>query len=146
MPMDSKVEESSSPTTVVGHPDSPTAQRRPSSRSQQPAHTTESEFPLNPSQRSGKRLGLRSVGMVPIAIKRMMTPQKKIGASPTYMSSLRAIIAASWLNVLLVFIPIGWALHYTMRDNYIAVFVTTFIAIVPLAKLLGFATEELALR
>ncbi|KAG8740659.1 hypothetical protein FRC10_004069 [Ceratobasidium sp. 414] len=62
------------------------------------------------------------------------------------MSSLRAIVTATWLNVLLVFIPIGWALHFTMPDNYIAVFVTTFIAIIPLAKLLGFATEELALR
>lgn len=38
-----------------------------------------------------------------------------------------------------------WALHFTV-DNDVAIFVTTFLAIIPLAKLLGFATEELAFR
>ncbi|KAG8748754.1 hypothetical protein FRC12_013801, partial [Ceratobasidium sp. 428] len=145
MPMDSKMEESSSPT-VIDHPDSTSFQRRASSRSQQPGRTTESSQDLNPNSEAGKKPRLKAVGLLPIAIRRMMTPNKKIGQSPTYMSSLMAIVKASWLNVLLVFIPIGWALHFTMPHNYIAVFVTTFIAIIPLAKLLGFATEELALR
>lgn len=54
-------------------------------------------------------------------------------------------------NVLLVFIPIGWALHFvkasgnkTITDT--VVFIMTFIAIIPLAGLLGFATEEVSLR
>jgi Ca2+:H+ antiporter len=33
-----------------------------------------------------------------------------------------------------------------MPHNYLAVFITNFIAIIPLASLLGFATEELAIR
>lgn len=75
----------------------------------------------------------------------MMVPKKKIKEEPTYKSSLWAIITETWLSVLLVFIPIGWALHFTVHND-VAVFVTTFLAIIPLAKLLGFATEELALR
>ncbi|QRV75506.1 Sodium/calcium exchanger protein [Ceratobasidium sp. AG-Ba] len=141
MPMDSKMEESSSPT-AADHPD---LQRAGSSHSHT-ARMTESESPLYPKQQQNKGPSFKAVGFLPIAISRMMKPQKKIGKSPTYMSSLRAIVFASWLNVLLVFIPIGWALHYTMPHNYVAVFITTFIAIIPLAKLLGFATEELALR
>ncbi|KPV74284.1 uncharacterized protein RHOBADRAFT_15953 [Rhodotorula graminis WP1] len=58
---------------------------------------------------------------------------------------MRAIVFASWLNVLLVFIPVGWALHFTHQNDTI-VFVFTFLAIIPLAKLLGYGTEELALR
>ncbi|CUA71895.1 Putative vacuolar cation/proton exchanger 4 [Rhizoctonia solani] len=88
----------------------------------------------------------RTAALVPIAIQRMMKPQKKIVKNPTYMSSLRAIVTETYLSILLVFIPIGWALHFHKRDNYVAVFVTNFLAIIPLAKLLGFATEELALR
>lgn len=75
-----------------------------------------------------------------------MQPQKKVGKDPTFMSSLRAIVTETYLSLLLIFIPIGWALHFHLADNYAAVFVTNFLAIVPLAKLLGFATEELALR
>jgi Ca2+:H+ antiporter len=44
-----------------------------------------------------------------------------------------------------VFIPVSWALHFAKVDDTI-VFVMAFLAIIPLAKLLGFATEELALR
>ncbi|CAE6437998.1 unnamed protein product [Rhizoctonia solani] len=111
----------------------------------------ESIRPLRESQqdlheRTAPRPSLKAVGFVPIAIRRMMTPERKIGKSPTYMSSLRAIVTETYLSILLVFIPIGWALHFHKRDNYVAVFVTNFLAIVPLAKLLGFATEELALR
>lgn len=54
-------------------------------------------------------------------------------------------------NVLLVFIPVGWALHFvkdggngSVSDT--AVFCVNFIAIIPLAGLLGFSTEEVALR
>ncbi|EJU05819.1 calcium/proton exchanger [Dacryopinax primogenitus] len=59
--------------------------------------------------------------------------------------SILTIFKSSWLNLLLVFIPIGWALHF-VNVPPIVVFVTTFLAIIPLAALLSFATEELAVR
>lgn len=51
-----------------------------------------------------------------------------------------------------MFIPIGWALYLAKHNggkdsiSDTAVFCCTFIAIIPLAGLLGFATEEAALR
>lgn len=57
---------------------------------------------------------------------------------------------ASPLNLLLVFIPISWALHLVLpagsHNKDTLVFVFAFLAIIPLAKLLGFATEEMSLR
>jgi len=75
----------------------------------------------------------------------MFAPAAKVGDSPSTFKSLIAIMKASWLNVLLVFIPVSWILHF-LKANEIAIFVTSFFAIIPLAKLLGFATEELSLR
>jgi Ca2+:H+ antiporter len=54
-------------------------------------------------------------------------------------------------NVLLVFIPVGWALHFVKSGGNhsisdTVVFIMTFISIIPLAGLLGFATEEVAMR
>ncbi|KAG2185032.1 hypothetical protein INT43_000945 [Umbelopsis isabellina] len=64
---------------------------------------------------------------------------------PTAKEGLMAIIKSSWLNVLVVFIPIGIASHFTNWPATVP-FIINFIAIIPLAKLLGFATEDLSLR
>ncbi|KXS13239.1 calcium/proton exchanger [Gonapodya prolifera JEL478] len=61
------------------------------------------------------------------------------------LSSFKAILFATWLNLLLICVPIGIAAGYA-DWNDVAVFFINFAAIIPLAKLLGFATEELALR
>lgn len=63
----------------------------------------------------------------------------------TFASQLRATVLNSWINVLLVAAPVGIAL-YAVNANPIAVFVVNFIAIIPLAAMLSFATEEIALR
>lgn len=55
------------------------------------------------------------------------------------------VIKASWLNVMVVFIPVSWALHFSGASETL-VFVFSFLAIVPLASLLGFGTEQVALR
>ncbi|UNI21562.1 hypothetical protein JDV02_007542 [Purpureocillium takamizusanense] len=52
----------------------------------------------------------------------------------------------SWINILLLAAPVGIALNYVKSVNRIAVFVVNFIAIIPLAAMLSFATEEIALR
>ncbi|KAJ3086336.1 hypothetical protein HK102_013253 [Quaeritorhiza haematococci] len=72
-------------------------------------------------------------------------PEDESAPEPTWSSSFKAIVKATPLNWLLVFIPLGimagaldWGDTYNFGFN--------FLALVPLAKLLGFATEELALR
>jgi Ca2+:H+ antiporter len=53
------------------------------------------------------------------------------------------VLASSYVNVLLVFVPIG-IIAGALEWGPAAVFVLNFFAIVPLASLLSFATEELA--
>ncbi|CAO3677359.1 unnamed protein product [Rhizopus stolonifer] len=57
---------------------------------------------------------------------------------------LRTIIACSFVNVLLVFVPLGIVSHFVWPST--VTFILNFLAIIPLAKLLGFATEDIALR
>lgn len=61
-------------------------------------------------------------------------------------NQLQRTLLNSWINVLLVFAPVGIALNYVPSVNRIVVFVVNFIAIIPLAAMLSFATEEIALR
>ncbi|KAG9028057.1 hypothetical protein FRB95_006889 [Tulasnella sp. JGI-2019a] len=75
----------------------------------------------------------------------LLTPRKKVGEAPSFGSSLKAIVFCSWMNVLLVFLPLLWAFYFT-KSNDIVIFVTTFFGIIPLANLLAFATEELTIR
>ncbi|KAK0648390.1 Sodium/calcium exchanger protein-domain-containing protein [Cercophora newfieldiana] len=55
----------------------------------------------------------------------------------------RIIIFGSWANVLLVFVPVGVAVHFAHAPAGV-VFAMNAIAIVPLAGLLGKATETVA--
>jgi Ca2+:H+ antiporter len=64
----------------------------------------------------------------------------------TVASQLKATVFNSWINVLILAAPVGIALNYVPGIPPIAVFLVNFIAIVPLAALLSFATEEIALR
>ncbi|KAF9095627.1 hypothetical protein BGX29_008948 [Mortierella sp. GBA35] len=61
------------------------------------------------------------------------------------LQCLKLVLFSSKINILLVFIPLGIVadkLHWSA----VAIFVLNFIAIIPLAKLLGFLTEEISLR
>ncbi|EHK43285.1 uncharacterized protein TrAtP1_001494 [Trichoderma atroviride] len=64
----------------------------------------------------------------------------------TFANQIQRTLLNSWINVLLVAAPVGIALNYVHSVNRIAVFVVNFIAIIPLAAMLSFATEEIALR
>ncbi|KAG0657444.1 hypothetical protein C6P46_006520 [Rhodotorula mucilaginosa] len=86
-----------------------------------------------------------SEGAADADITELFVAERPIKKEPTIAASLKAIVFASWLNLLLVFIPVGWALHFVHVNDTI-IFIFTFLAIIPLAKLLGFGTEELALR
>jgi Ca2+:H+ antiporter len=63
----------------------------------------------------------------------------------TLQNQLHATIFNSWVNILLLAAPVGIALNYAKVDGKI-IFVVNFIAIVPLAGMLSFATEEIALH
>lgn len=63
----------------------------------------------------------------------------------TAASQLRATLFNSWINVLLIFVPIGIAVNFADVPK-VGVFVINFIAIIPLAAMLSYATEEIALR
>ena len=64
----------------------------------------------------------------------------------TFANQLQRTFLNSWINVLLVAVPVGIALNYVPSIGGVVVFVVNFIAIIPLAAMLSFATEEIALR
>lgn len=70
--------------------------------------------------------------------------KKKNWPKPTISTQFKAVFG-SWINLMLVFVPIGIALHEVDSVSRIVVFVLNFLAIIPLAAMLSFATEELAL-
>ncbi|KAF5348369.1 hypothetical protein D9758_010887 [Tetrapyrgos nigripes] len=64
---------------------------------------------------------------------------------PTYTQSLLAAVRYTPLNTFLLFIPVSWGLHYSHQSDTL-IFVFSALGIVPLAALLGFGTEQIALR
>ena len=54
-------------------------------------------------------------------------------------------IASNYVNVLLVFVPLG-IIAGALKWNATAIFILNFLAIIPLASLLSFATEELSAK
>lgn len=63
----------------------------------------------------------------------------------TVRNQLENTLFNSWINVLILAAPIGIILNYTGVDKKV-VFVVNFIAIIPLAAMLSFATEEISLH
>src|ERR1043165_5177750 len=62
--------------------------------------------------------------------------------TPNIRKSLKIILCTSKINVLLIFIPLGYlAQILDWSDTWI--FTLNFLAIIPLAKLLDFATEDI---
>ncbi|KAH9928627.1 Sodium/calcium exchanger protein-domain-containing protein [Fomitopsis serialis] len=78
-----------------------------------------------------------------------LEPARPLGTAPGVWQGIKAIIVMSWLNVLLVCIPVSWALNFALPhtdSNDTLIFIFSFLSIIPLAKLLAFATDELSLR
>jgi len=73
------------------------------------------------------------------------SPILHISEPPTIFKSLKIILTVSWINVLLIFIPLGFIAHL-LDWGSTWVFALNFFAIIPLAKLLEFATEDISLR
>jgi Ca2+:H+ antiporter len=65
-----------------------------------------------------------------------------------WQTQVRQVLFPHWytINWLLLLSPVGIGLHFVKGINPLASFVVNFIAIIPLAGILSFATEEIALR
>lgn len=61
------------------------------------------------------------------------------------MQSFRWLFLGSWINLLLLAVPLSFVSHFAGWGST-ADFVISFIAIVPLAGVLGQATEQVALK
>ncbi|KIW24525.1 calcium/proton exchanger [Cladophialophora immunda] len=61
------------------------------------------------------------------------------------IANIKVALFHSWVNVLLVFVPVGIAIHFA-GINQNVVFAVNAVAIIPLAGLLTFATESVAHR
>lgn len=59
--------------------------------------------------------------------------------------TVKVTLMSSYVNVLLVFVPLG-ILAGEMHWSALTVFLLNFFAIVPLAAVLAFATEEISIR
>lgn len=59
---------------------------------------------------------------------------------------IRHVLFGAWINVLLIFVPVGFAVYYSHKVGPVPVFIINFVAIIPLAGMLSNATEELAIR
>lgn len=57
---------------------------------------------------------------------------------PTLWSSFKVTMKSSFINYLLIFVPIAIAFSTFIKSSDTTVFTLNFIAIIPLAKLLGF--------
>ncbi|KAL8733582.1 MAG: hypothetical protein Q9166_001990 [cf. Caloplaca sp. 2 TL-2023] len=80
------------------------------------------------------------------ALERTTTGQSKPPKQKfTFVGQLKATLFNSPINVLLLMVPVGIGVHFS-NVSPIGVFVINFIAIIPLAAMLSYATEELALR
>ncbi|KAF9258251.1 calcium/proton exchanger [Marasmius fiardii PR-910] len=60
--------------------------------------------------------------------------------------SLKVIGLSSWFNLLLIFVPISWALHFASSVSDLVTFTCSLLAMIPLAKLLSFLTDRLSFR
>ncbi len=71
--------------------------------------------------------------------------ETKLSRAQRALRALKMIICYSWINVLLICVPAGIAVH-AAHLNHTVIFVVNALAIVPLAALLGYATESVARR
>jgi hypothetical protein len=65
--------------------------------------------------------------------------------NPSVLVTLKRILVYSWLNVLLVFVPVG-ILTYLTHAHPTVVFTSNALAIIPLSTLLSCGTENVALE
>ncbi|KAK4643358.1 Vacuolar calcium ion transporter [Podospora bellae-mahoneyi] len=73
------------------------------------------------------------------------SPNALVRLPAHFFNVFKITLLSSWINVLLVFVPFG-LIAGTYEWNPTLVFTLNFFAIIPLAAILSFATEEIAAR
>ena len=106
-------------------------------RNRKQDETNNPETERQPEEEDKKKLDRKKSGLF-----RKVYPKEPF----TVANQIQRTLLNSWINVLLVAAPVGIALNYVHSVNRVIVFVVNFIAIIPLAAMLSFATEEIALR
>ncbi|KAJ7048325.1 calcium proton exchanger [Mycena amicta] len=76
----------------------------------------------------------------------LFIPERRIAPAPTLLRSLRTLLVGTYLNVLLVFIPIVFAVRFTQGYAEKKVFAFAFLALLSTAKIFGIAMEDFTLR
>lgn len=59
---------------------------------------------------------------------------------------LKRLLGGNWLNLLLVFVPVAFVLEYAVHASPTVIFIFSCLAVIPLAGMMGHATEQLAER
>ena len=106
-------------------------------------NTSSSPPPPAPPPHDTKAAGARTPTIEPKA-KLPMTTRMRNG-SKRFVNHTKDALFASWVNTLLIFVPIGIAVHAAGLGPEI-VFSMNAIAIIPLAGMLAHATEAVAAR
>lgn len=117
---------------------------RPSYYDSTKSFSSEQQEPPKPRSRWQKMLGKGKKGDEE-DLNRSNTSESKQKKHFGLVEQLRTVLLGSWINVLLICVPIGIALHVAEVNPY-AAFAVNFVAIIPLAGILSYATEELSLR
>jgi hypothetical protein len=94
-------------------------------------------------QTSSEATALDTQGASAEAIQ--VPPAAMESRSTRMIAIAKTVLFYSWINVLLIMVPVAIGVHFA-NGPPVAQFVCACLAIIPLAALLGFATEELAKR
>ncbi|EGN95738.1 hypothetical protein SERLA73DRAFT_60702 [Serpula lacrymans var. lacrymans S7.3] len=82
---------------------------------------------------------------LPLSFLQRVVKVSKAEGEPSWLDSYKYFFFGSWFNVLLVFVPLSIISHNLEWDAVLR-FSFSFLAIVPLAKLLGEATDQLSVK
>ncbi|KAK7461043.1 hypothetical protein VKT23_008973 [Stygiomarasmius scandens] len=77
----------------------------------------------------------------------LLRPEIQVDKNPGFIDSIKHIICdLHYFNLLLVCIPISWAIYFAVPDSYILITIFSFLAKIPLPKLISLSTDEIAIR
>ncbi|KAH7908295.1 calcium proton exchanger [Hygrophoropsis aurantiaca] len=80
-----------------------------------------------------------------VSFSRRVINAVKGEGEPSWLNSYRYFLFGSWFNILLVFIPLSFVSEHLGWDAALR-FSFSFLAIIPLAKLLGEATDQMSVK
>ncbi|KEF59647.1 uncharacterized protein A1O9_04493 [Exophiala aquamarina CBS 119918] len=108
------------------------------------AHSSAHKNKFNPWSQDLEHDAASKDGQAQIADEEKRDERKESLAS-RFLANAKTALFHSWVNVLLIFVPVGIAVHFA-NVNPNVVFALNAVAVIPLAGLLTFATESVAHR